>query len=78
MNLIVKLDDTKEVIIYRKSKDGQYNSHMKKDWGHTMIYERLCRKLKIEQHEPHKKTWMKSGPSEWEAVHVLLLGPLVW
>jgi len=31
MNLIVKLDDTKEVIIYRKSKDGQYNSHMKKD-----------------------------------------------
>jgi len=42
-----------------------------------MIYERLCRKLKIEQHEPHKKTWMKSGPSEWEAVHVLLLGPLV-
>jgi hypothetical protein len=29
-----------------------------------MIYTTLYRKLKIEQHEPHKKTWINSGAPE--------------
>ena len=57
--------DTKEVIKNRKSKkDRQYNDKKKKDRQYnnqnkmdkvTMIYKALQTKLKIEQHEPHKK-----------------------
>jgi hypothetical protein len=57
--------DTKEVIKNRKSKkDRQYNDKKKKDRQYnnqnkmdkmTMTYKALQTKLKIEQHEPHKK-----------------------
>ena len=55
--------DTKEVIKNRKSKDRQYNDK-KKDRQYnnqnkmdkmTMTYKALQTKLKVEQHEPHKK-----------------------
>ena len=46
--------DTKEVIKNRKSKDRQYNNQNKMD-KMTMTYKALQTKLKIEQHEPHKK-----------------------
>jgi hypothetical protein len=45
----------------RKSKDRQYNGQKKKDkW--TMIYITLHRNIKIEQHEPHSKPDVNSGP----------------
>jgi len=55
-----KVEDTKGVIRSRKSKkDWQYNDQKKK--RQTIIYKTLHRKLKIEQHEPHKKTEMNLG-----------------
>ena len=45
----------------RNSKDRQYNGQKKKDkW--TMIYITLHRNIKIEQHEPHSKPDVNSGP----------------
>ena len=36
-----------------KKKDRQYNGQQKE--GQAMMYKTLQRKLKIEQHEPHKE-----------------------
>ena len=43
----------------------------------TMINKMLHRKLKIEQHESHKKMWMNSGAPEGSAVPTPLLTPVV-
>jgi len=49
-----KFEDAKGVIRSRKSrKYRQYNDHKKKDKRTNNIYKTVCRKLKIEQHEPH-------------------------
>jgi len=42
------------VIRSRKTNDRQCHGQKKRPKGQTMIYKTLCRKLKIEQHEPHK------------------------
>ena len=48
-----KLEDTKEVLRFRKSeKDRQHNDQKKKWKWQTTIYKTIHRKLKIEQHEP--------------------------
>ena len=47
----------------RKSKyHRQHNDQRKK--GQTMTYKTLHRKLKIEQHEPHKKRWLTAVPGK--------------
>jgi len=43
-------------------KEKQHNAQKTK--GQTAIYKTLHRKLKIEQHEPHKKLGMNSGAPE--------------
>jgi hypothetical protein len=50
-----KVKDTKGVFRSRKSKrTDDIMPKRKKTKGQTIIYEAIYRKLKIEQHEPHK------------------------
>ena len=63
----------KGVIRSRKSKDRLYNDQEKKTKGQTMIWKTLHRKLKIEQHEPPRKTERRvnSGINDlWLLVYV--------
>jgi hypothetical protein len=51
-----KSEDTKGVIRSYKLKETKYDCQKKKIIGQPVIYKALHRKLKIEQHEPHKKS----------------------
>ena len=53
LNAYEEFEDTKGVIRICKSKNRQHNGQRKKGKRQTMIQEKLCRKLKIKQHEPH-------------------------
>jgi len=48
-----EFEDTKGVIIIRKSEDTNTMAKRKKTKGQTTIYKTILRKLKIDQHEPH-------------------------
>ena len=63
MEIITKVYDTRRIIRRRYwKKDGQYNvKKEKRTIRSTMIYKTLHRKLKIEQHEPHRKPWVNGG-----------------
>ena len=50
-----------------KSKDRQHHGQ-KKTKRQTKIYKTKHRKLKIEQHDPHKRTGVNSGALKWLAV----------
>ena len=50
---IEEFEDAKGVIRIRRWKDRQHNGQKKNDKVQTTIYKTLCRKPKIEQHEPH-------------------------
>ena len=50
-----------EVIRIRKSKDRQHNDQKKKDKRTNNDPQYIHIKLKIEQHEPHKKPGVNSG-----------------
>ena len=44
---------TRTPLSHRLKKERQYNGQKKGTTRQTMIYKKLHRKLKIEQHEPH-------------------------
>jgi len=41
--------------------DSTMSKNKKRTKRSTMIYKTLHRKLKIEQHEPHRKPWLNGG-----------------
>jgi len=56
--------DTEEVIRSHKSKkDKQYTMVKRKRTNNDL--QKLHRKLKIEQHNPHKKLGVNPGAPEW-------------
>ena len=59
----MKKPNTSVISSSKLKKDIQYN-------GQTTIYKTLHRKLKIDQHEPHKKTVLNSGAPEGLSVSV--------
>jgi hypothetical protein len=53
LNAYEEFEDTKGVIRICKLKNTQHNGQRKNRKRQTIIYKKLCRKLKIEQHEHH-------------------------
>jgi hypothetical protein len=68
-------EDTKGVIRSRKLEERQYNGQKKRTKRQTMVYKALHRKLKIKQHESHKKSGLKASAPEELVVPASLATP---
>ena len=73
-----EFEDTKGVIRIRISKKNRQHNGQKKKYKRTNNdLQNIHIKLKIEQHEPHKKPEVNSGAPEGLAVPATLVTPVV-